>query len=1213
MNNLAVLFVGPDDAGTCDGCDEAVNGNPYTVNNAPAPGEFECGSRCRHILQIDGDAPDGFAPYSWSGQLGFELADEAADPLEQLVAQDATPAQIAQFMDANGLTTDDLVRVVGVDELEGIEAALAATDDTPESLLADALADGDADAARDFIHEHASDELLKHALGRAQSGFSDPVSAYTLADVLSTETLLPYEVVLGQDRKWYVYKSLQESMREGGVGSGNFGHHGVKGQVGGSAPNLGAHLKRVAQIHEKAQHQPGAPETQKAYAALKAETLNQYQQLVAKGVRFNFTDKDPYTNSKSMMADAAKGNLKVYTGGTLPADHPLAQIESTTGQTFNNIFRGVHDYNGHFLNGNTFSARGELGAYQAHAQMYSKEALPALAAETLAQNSWVNYFGDHQSMGPADRPFADQKAYAFPLNIAKPIADGRFPRASVFKESDTLDRIDLTHLVDIPDRRHIRGRIRVRAKEGGSGSGNFDHAGRPGEVGGSGAGDGDTVPCQRCGGTGIIPAYVSVNGGECFGCEGTGRQEAAVVSKRAAVNAKAQAKAEEKRIAKVAASQAEGDRRWGEFANEHPELAGKLEMAAANERIGRRSSLGAGPMAYAVMVIRRGENRFATAAEFATHALSRLREGGAGSGNFGHEGRPGEVGGSGAGGGHIPMGKDGPSAVAFSVEEARGLAGRPGIRIQRDGERIYPLNSNGLMVEVDKLPERVRTVILDEVAKNQMVQQGAGLYPPDKSPNVAFLGSGYAHFTQEGNSALSKGPVNVHAAAITLSTPEGVTGIVFQPDNFLGGEADTVDLAGRTKPIGVGFTVPQRYATTVEDFDRMIVDHEMGHVLDRMNPQHPASSRPEWLAVLCASDPGHSARTPSALEDGLSKYAVIGGPHEAFAEAYTAYVNKQPLPDSMSRYFDHLINGKRLKESMVNAPGADYPIAFADDFEHGRATHIYADGRRITYCVDGPTLREGSPDQPRDDHGRWATGAEVSGPQDGTYKGVSLFNAPKKPEAVFMLGGSASGKGGVIAANYAEHYHMDPDTVKASIPLYTPKVDAGGTHGPSGPMTYDEYQDYPEREKAATEQWVRDNTPYSSVQDFAQNVLSDHNPNGGFSNFGGGLTHELSSAVAKAALVQEVTNSSPRNWIYDATGSNNYRTWADMAQQAGYKTVFHQVYLPQDIAQARNATRDRSVPDAVLAQSHAKVRDIVPGLRSWAANHGVEWRYTDNT
>jgi hypothetical protein len=83
---VAALFAGPDDSETCDtggsedgGCEQAVNGNPYTLASVPEPGSFACQSRCRHMVVIDGEAPDGVETMDWSSSTGFTVADAAAD------------------------------------------------------------------------------------------------------------------------------------------------------------------------------------------------------------------------------------------------------------------------------------------------------------------------------------------------------------------------------------------------------------------------------------------------------------------------------------------------------------------------------------------------------------------------------------------------------------------------------------------------------------------------------------------------------------------------------------------------------------------------------------------------------------------------------------------------------------------------------------------------------------------------------------------------------------------------------------------------------------------------------------------------------------------------------------------------------------------------------------------------------------------------------
>ena len=58
--DLMVNFIGPDDDGTCPDCEEAVNGGPYPIGDAPVPGEDTvCRGNCRHALQIVGQEPVG--------------------------------------------------------------------------------------------------------------------------------------------------------------------------------------------------------------------------------------------------------------------------------------------------------------------------------------------------------------------------------------------------------------------------------------------------------------------------------------------------------------------------------------------------------------------------------------------------------------------------------------------------------------------------------------------------------------------------------------------------------------------------------------------------------------------------------------------------------------------------------------------------------------------------------------------------------------------------------------------------------------------------------------------------------------------------------------------------------------------------------------------------------------------------------------------------
>lgn len=49
---VSVNFVGADDKENCSGCDNAMAGNPWLIDEAPLPGEQQCLGNCRHALQI---------------------------------------------------------------------------------------------------------------------------------------------------------------------------------------------------------------------------------------------------------------------------------------------------------------------------------------------------------------------------------------------------------------------------------------------------------------------------------------------------------------------------------------------------------------------------------------------------------------------------------------------------------------------------------------------------------------------------------------------------------------------------------------------------------------------------------------------------------------------------------------------------------------------------------------------------------------------------------------------------------------------------------------------------------------------------------------------------------------------------------------------------------------------------------------------------------
>lgn len=182
-------------------------------------------------------------------------------------------------------------------------------------------------------------------------------------------------------------------------------------------PALG---QRVARLYSRLPHRPDDPKVKASYDALKKETLAQYQHLKDSGINVQPWSQpgQPYANSAAMREDVAKNKRLFYfpTGEEMDQSHPLAEKVGGTNQSYNDMFRAVHDFFGHAVHGHEFGPQGELRAWEEHARMFSPQARPALSMETHGQNSWVN-FGPHAHLPAAQRPYAEQKANVLPEKL----------------------------------------------------------------------------------------------------------------------------------------------------------------------------------------------------------------------------------------------------------------------------------------------------------------------------------------------------------------------------------------------------------------------------------------------------------------------------------------------------------------------------------------------------------------------------------------------------------------------------------------------------------------------------------------------------------------------------------------------------------------------------------------------------------------------------
>lgn len=177
--------------------------------------------------------------------------------------------------------------------------------------------------------------------------------------------------------------------------------------------------KRVADWYESTPVNYDDPKMRAAYAQFGKETKDQYQYLVDQGYEMiPWGGKgQPYSDSADMIEDLRKNKRLYYyktvnpdeaaTFGSDPAalqeamrKNPLledagVEVLDSEGnpyqQTYNDLFRAVHDIMGHGAEGFQFGARGEENAYRSHAVMFSPLARQAMATETRGQNSWVNF------------------------------------------------------------------------------------------------------------------------------------------------------------------------------------------------------------------------------------------------------------------------------------------------------------------------------------------------------------------------------------------------------------------------------------------------------------------------------------------------------------------------------------------------------------------------------------------------------------------------------------------------------------------------------------------------------------------------------------------------------------------------------------------------------------------------------------------------------
>lgn len=158
-----------------------------------------------------------------------------------------------------------------------------------------------------------------------------------------------------------------------------------------------------------------------SYKSLGDVLIDQYNALVDIGMEFIYVSGEPHNTSKSMFAEIAQRRLTVrkslgddYTD--IEPDHPMAQWVFTADgrMLLNDVFRAVHDVLGHYAIRASIGQDGEALAWLHHRSLLPRISHQALWCETRGQNTWSNFWDDHQSLPNRERPFAVQKYGSVP-------------------------------------------------------------------------------------------------------------------------------------------------------------------------------------------------------------------------------------------------------------------------------------------------------------------------------------------------------------------------------------------------------------------------------------------------------------------------------------------------------------------------------------------------------------------------------------------------------------------------------------------------------------------------------------------------------------------------------------------------------------------------------------------------------------------------------
>lgn len=396
------------------------------------------GGNLRGLWQFDVTDPKDGKP------IRFAIKEGATE--EQIKAK--ADAKLSEFAEGNGtreLNPDWRVSIhrepsipnfPGYVQIDDISGGVNKWSKSPQTLRAEGY------DVPDSLFEKVSTGRYK--LGDLLEGKSEPLPQVQMRDLREKTQFQPVTTKTEKQAKGNdeVRSIAADYVREAGL---PYAPHSGNQEINEPL------AKRIASFYGSAKHEPTSPEVKASYDAFVQETKDQYRHLTSEGYKMEPWTKEgqPYKNSAEMSADIRDNKHLWYFPteggfgtGEAKAVHPLlddsgVKVGNKT-VPVNDLFRAVHDVFGHSAEGYEFGPRGELNAFKAHAAMYSEEARPAMAAETLGQNSWVN-FGEHlrdesgniakkgeKDFVPlTDRPFAEQKATTLPKGMVDAVMQPR--------------------------------------------------------------------------------------------------------------------------------------------------------------------------------------------------------------------------------------------------------------------------------------------------------------------------------------------------------------------------------------------------------------------------------------------------------------------------------------------------------------------------------------------------------------------------------------------------------------------------------------------------------------------------------------------------------------------------------------------------------------------------------------------------------------------